>query len=102
MVIRYGYLWTQQHERGQEEGKNRPAAVIVVLDDHPLHPLVTVLPITHIRPAELGAGIEIPALTKQRLDLLAPGTDTALSPELRYPPSRSKGLASTTSAPGSS
>lgn len=69
MVIRYGYLWRNQHEHGQEEGKNRPAAVIVVLDDDPQHPLVTVLPITHAPPADPGAAIEIPFLTKQQLGL---------------------------------
>jgi hypothetical protein len=69
MVIRYGYLWRYEHERGQEEGKDRPTAVIIVFDDDPEHPLVTVLPITHAPPADLGAAIEMPFLTKQRLGL---------------------------------
>jgi len=69
MVIRYGYLWLHEHRQGQEEGKDRPAAVIIVLDDDPQHPLVTVLPITHAPPSDPAAAIEIPSSTKQRLGL---------------------------------
>ena len=70
MVIRYDYLWLHEHRLGQEEGrKSRPAAVIIVLDDDPQHPLVTVLPITHAAPADPNLAIEIPAVTKQRLGL---------------------------------
>jgi PemK-like, MazF-like toxin of type II toxin-antitoxin system len=69
MVIRYGYLWLHEHERGQEEGKDRPAAVIIVLEDEALRPLVTVLPITHAAPIDLAAAVEIPSATKQRLGL---------------------------------
>jgi hypothetical protein len=51
MVVRYDYLWLREHREGREEGrKSRPAAVIVVLDDDPEHPLVTVLPISHTPP----------------------------------------------------
>jgi PemK-like, MazF-like toxin of type II toxin-antitoxin system len=70
MVIRYSYLWLAEHERGAEEGrKDRPAAVILVLDDHPQHPLVTVLPITHARPLDSNSAVEIPSSTRQRLRL---------------------------------
>jgi hypothetical protein len=69
MVIRYGYLWLREHQRRQEEGKDRPAAIIIVVEDDPEHPLVTVLPVTHAPPADAAAAVEIPALTKQRLGL---------------------------------
>jgi hypothetical protein len=69
MVIRYGYLWLHEHDRGQEEGKTRPAAVIIVLDDHPHHPVVTVVPITHSPPTDQSVALEIPLLTKRRLGL---------------------------------
>jgi hypothetical protein len=69
MVIRYGYLWLHEHDQGQEEGKSRPAAVIIVLDDDPHHPLVTVVPITHSSPTDAAAAVEIPFVTKQRLGL---------------------------------
>ena len=69
MIIRYGYLWLREHEQGQEEGKDRPVAVIIVIDDDPLHPRVTVLPITRAPPAEPTAAVEIPSPTKRRLGL---------------------------------
>ncbi len=70
LVIRYSYLWLHEHEQGKDEGtKDRPAAVIIVLDDDPQHPLVTVLPITHTAPADSAAAIEIPTATKRRLGL---------------------------------
>jgi hypothetical protein len=69
MVIRYGYLWLHEHDQGREEGKSRPAAVIIVLDDDPHHPLVTVVPITHAPPTDVAASIEIPSVTKRRLGL---------------------------------
>jgi PemK-like, MazF-like toxin of type II toxin-antitoxin system len=69
MVIRYGYVWLHEHEHGQEEGKDRPAAVVIVLDDDPRHPLVTVIPITHTRPADPTTAVEIPSPTKRRLGL---------------------------------
>jgi hypothetical protein len=69
MVIRYAYLWKREHEAGLEEGKDRPAAVIIVLGDEPGDPVVTVLPITHAQPSDPKDAIEIPAATKQRLGL---------------------------------
>jgi hypothetical protein len=41
MVIRYGYLWLHEHAPGQEEGKDRPAAVLLVLQDQGPQPVVT-------------------------------------------------------------
>jgi hypothetical protein len=69
MVIRYAYLWKQEHAAGLEEGKDRPAAVIIVFKDEPNDLLVTVLPITHLQPSNPMDAIEIPAATKRRLGL---------------------------------
>jgi hypothetical protein len=70
-VIRYSYLWREEHIAGREEGsKDRPCAIVLVVrrDDTP-EPLVTVLPITHTPPRTAHEGIEIPAETKRRLGL---------------------------------
>ena len=40
-----------------------------IIDDDPLHPRVTVLPITRAPPAEPTAAVEIPSPTKRRLGL---------------------------------
>ena len=70
LVIRYSYLWRSEHRRGQEEGvKDRPCAVILVTRAEDGEHVVTVLPITHTPPADLGTALEIPAATKGRLGL---------------------------------
>ena len=47
LVIRYGYLWAEEHARGQEEGvKDRPCAVILVNTDEAGEQWVTTLPVT--------------------------------------------------------
>jgi len=45
LLIRYGYLWMEEHRRGREEGvKDRPCAVILVTVDEDGEQWVTVLP----------------------------------------------------------
>ena len=45
LVIRYSYLWANEHERGQEEGvKDPPCAIILATTDEVGEKLVTVLP----------------------------------------------------------
>ena len=45
LVIRYSFLWREEAARGIEEGaKDRPCAVILVTEDDPDGPVVTVLP----------------------------------------------------------
>jgi len=69
LVIRYSYLWREEHLRGQEEGvKNPPCAIVLVVTNENDDRIVTVLPITHT-PQRAGDGIEIPAATKRRLGL---------------------------------
>ena len=69
LLIRYGYLWREEHARGQEEGvKDRPCAVVLVTADED-EQWVTVLPVTHAPPSVPELTVEIPAATKRRLGL---------------------------------
>ena len=71
-VIRYSYLWNSEYLRGQEEGvKDRPCAIVLLLQSEDGDDIVTVLPITHTPPAKSEAelAIEIPPDTKRRLGL---------------------------------
>lgn len=70
LVIRYSYLWRDEHARGQEEGvKDRPCAVVLVTMTEDGEQVVTVLPITHTPPADVRLAVEIPPSTKARLRL---------------------------------
>jgi hypothetical protein len=70
LVIRYSYLWAEQHKRGQEEGvKDRPCAVILVTANQDDERVITVLPISHSPPADPALAVEIPAMVKRRLKL---------------------------------
>ena len=71
LIIRYSYLWYREHLQGRDEGqKDRPCAIVAALrkDEHgDTH--VLVLPITHSPPDHPTLAIEIPAKTKERLNL---------------------------------
>lgn len=70
LVIRYSYLWLEEHRGGREEGvKDRPCAIILVTQDDEGEKLVTVLPVTHAPPRDPRLAMEIPAATKARLGL---------------------------------
>jgi hypothetical protein len=70
LVIRYSYLWAEEHRRGREEGvKDRPCAVILVTMNDDDERLVTVLPISHSPPPDPALAVEIPASVKRRLKL---------------------------------
>ena len=70
-VIRYSYLWKQEHLAGREEGsKERPCVIVVCVDAVGANiTVVTVLPVTHAPPSDPSIAIEIPYLTKRRLGL---------------------------------
>jgi hypothetical protein len=69
-AISYAYLWSSEHQRGQEEGlKDRPCAVILLTTEENGEDRVTLLPITHSQPSNPEFGIEIPQATKRRLKL---------------------------------
>ena len=70
LVIRYSYLWAEEHRRGQEEGvKDRPCAIVLMTADAQGEQWVTVMPVTHTPPANREFSVEIPAATKRRLGL---------------------------------
>jgi hypothetical protein len=69
-VIRYSYLWHNEHRTGQEEGlKDRPCAVVMSLLTASGDTRLIVLPITHSPPAKGANVIEVPPNTKRRLGL---------------------------------
>ena len=70
LVIRYSYLWKQEHEAGREEGtKDHPCAIVMAVADDEGELEVLVLPITHTPPHNPADAIEIPIVTKNRLGL---------------------------------
>lgn len=70
LVICYSYLWATEHHRGSEEGiKNRPCALVAAHQVIEGREVVTVVPITHTRPAEIADAVEIPAALKRHLGL---------------------------------
>ena len=68
LVLRYGYLWADEHDQGRDEGvKARPCVVVVATQRIEGELLVTVVPITH---TAHGAGaVPLPSTTKARLGL---------------------------------
>ena len=70
LVIRYGFLWSDEARRGRSEGtKDRPAVIILAQrrrEDGAL--VVIVAPIIH-RPADADRAIEIPPKVKKYLGL---------------------------------
>lgn len=69
-VIRYAYLWREEAERGQEEGlKDRPAVIVVLLQEAEDRTRVIVAPITHTPPADPADALAIPPATARRIGL---------------------------------
>lgn len=68
LVIRYAFLWGSEAACGQEEGKDRPCAVVLTVKKEGARTRVVVAPITHTHPGRSPA-VEIPAITKERLGL---------------------------------
>jgi hypothetical protein len=86
LVIRYGYLWRDEHRRGLEEGaKNRPCAIVLVSDDVAERRIVTVLPVTHSPPDDPEAAVELPIVTKRRLGLDDDRSWVVVSEANRFP-----------------
>ncbi|MGN6143475.1 MAG: hypothetical protein ACTHOP_07790 [Mesorhizobium sp.] len=70
LVIRYSYLWADEHDEGREEGgKDRPSAIVLASSTSDHATAVVVLAITHSPPASGDLAVEIPRLTKRRLGL---------------------------------
>lgn len=71
LVINYAYLWHNEHEAGQEEGrKNRPSVVVLTVErDSDGATIVVLLPVTHSPPHDVASAVEIPAAVKRHLGL---------------------------------
>ncbi len=71
LVLSYSYPWHHEHRAGQEEGrKDRPCVIVLAIvhpDNHTA--LVTVVPITHVSPADPNLAIELPRAVKRHLGL---------------------------------
>jgi hypothetical protein len=69
-VIRYAYLWADEHSAGREEGtKDRPVAIVLTVQTGSSLLRVAVVPVTHAPPATGTDAIEIPRAIKQHLGL---------------------------------
>lgn len=69
-VISYDYLWRDEAVGGKAEGrKTRPCVIVLAAAAQAADTVVTVVPVTHVRPAPSTLAIEIPAATKARLGL---------------------------------
>jgi hypothetical protein len=74
LVISYAYLWSEESESGQVEGrKDRPCAIILAIDDPQpgggKRRHIAVAPITHSPPRDPNVAIEIPRRVKENLGL---------------------------------
>jgi hypothetical protein len=71
LVIRYSYLWYNEHRQGREEGqKDRPCAIVAaVRSGESATPRVLVLPVTHSPPQDAKLAVEIARRVKERLRL---------------------------------
>jgi hypothetical protein len=71
LVVSFSFLWSDEAEAGQVEGrKNRPCAIILVVDTPDgKHERVTVAPITHSKPRDPTVAFEIPQAVKAHLGL---------------------------------
>ncbi len=69
-MISYSYLWAREYRRGAEEGrKDRPCAIVAARQIVEGREVVTVVPITHMAPADPADAIEIPPALKAHLGL---------------------------------
>ncbi|MEQ1712739.1 MAG: hypothetical protein ABL908_15245 [Hyphomicrobium sp.] len=69
-VIRYAYLWADEHAAGREEGtKDRPAAIVLTMQADSNVLKVAVIPVTHTPPSVGTDAIEIPMTIKRHLRL---------------------------------
>ena len=70
LVIRYDFLWKHEADRGQDSGKDRPCAVVLMsklLSDGTRR--VAVAPITHTPPKGVSNSVEIPHKAARHLRL---------------------------------
>ncbi len=66
LVISYAYVWNREADSGQQEGrKDRPCVIALAVERPAGGPTwVTALPVTHVRPKNAAAALEIPPAVK--------------------------------------
>ena len=70
LVIRFGYLWRDEQDKGREEAsKDRPSAVVMAFNESDGRKRVAVVPITHTKPHARSGAIPVPPATARRLGL---------------------------------
>ena len=70
LVFSYAYLWHHEHQAGREEGrKDRPCVIVLASERDADGVIVTVVPITHLPPADPSLAIELPPAVKRHLGL---------------------------------
>ena len=69
-VIRYAYLWANEHAAGRDEGtKDRPVAIVLTMQAGSNLLKVAVIPVTHTPPGTGVDALEIPTIIKRHLAL---------------------------------
>jgi uncharacterized protein YifN (PemK superfamily) len=70
LVVSCSYLWRNEYWAGKTEGlKDRPCAIVLVVESDGDRRKVTVVPITHTQPDNPEIAIEIPPKVKRHLEL---------------------------------
>lgn len=69
-MIRHGYVWKHEAEAGRESGaKDRPCVIILAVQAIEGRPVVTVVPITHTKPAHDSSGVRLFETVQRQLGL---------------------------------
>ncbi len=69
-VIPYWFLWSSEHEVGEDSGRKlRPCVIVAVLQAKSGALRVAVLPMTHTRPGAGRSAVEVPRSAKAQLGL---------------------------------
>lgn len=68
-MFRYDYLWTREAAAGYEQGKERPACLVVASDPLTLPRFVVILPITYSPPSGSDVAVEMPVKFKTAIGL---------------------------------
>ena len=71
LVFRYDYLWNREAAAGRDQGKERPACLLIASDAATKPRYAIILPITHSAPFGNTVAVEIPARVRAHLGLAA-------------------------------
>lgn len=70
LVVRYDFLWKEDHDAGQFSGKDRPCAIILIMDaDAGQGRRAVLCPITHSAPGPQETAVKIPPKVAAHLGL---------------------------------